>query len=76
MIDTILDHLHSQPTCSFFNNRSDEYDEVKQGYERTEDVYMEVEGEDKCNLFKRREMRKIMHRVLPYANLSDTDIMK
>lgn len=40
MIDVVLDRLHSQQTASSFNNRSGVYDEVKWGYECTEDVYI------------------------------------
>lgn len=62
---------------SSLNNRSSDYDKVKGGYECTEDVYVwgwKGGKTNKCYLFKRREMRKIIHGAyLLYASPSDTE---
>lgn len=40
----------SQQTCSSFNNRSSDYDEVKQAFECTKDVYVWEWREGKTNV--------------------------
>lgn len=51
MIDVTLDRLHSQQICSSLHSRSSDYDEVKKGYECTEDVYVRGWRRGKINKF-------------------------